>query len=91
MKKSLIALAAVAALGVSMNAMADEATAKSACGKCHVLDKEKNGPSFKDISKKFKGKGDAGIVAAYKANKEHGDNKATEDQVKKAASWIATL
>jgi cytochrome c len=91
MKKSLIALAAVVAMGLSMNASADEATAKSACGKCHVMDKEKNGPSFKDISKKFKGKGDAAIFTAYKANKEHADNKATDDQVKKAASWIATL
>ena len=91
MKKTLIALAAVAAMGLSMNASADEATAKSACGKCHVMDKEKNGPSFKDLAKKYKGRGDAAVITAYKNNKEHSDSKATDDQVKKVAGWILTL
>jgi len=93
MKKAMITLAAAAALGLSMNAWADEAAAKAAgcTAKCHAVDKEKMGPAFRDVSKKFKGKGDAAILAAYKANKEHADNKATEDQVKKVTGWILTL
>jgi cytochrome c len=91
MNKTLIALAAVAALGLSATATADEATAKAACGKCHVMDKEKNGPSYKDLAKKFKGKDAAAIQTAYKNNKEHSDSKATDDQVKKVAGWLLTL
>jgi cytochrome c len=91
MNRTLISLTAAAALGLSINAWADEATAKAACGKCHAVDKEKTGPAFRDVAKKFKGKGEAAIQAAYKANKEHADNKATEDQMKKVTSWILTL
>jgi cytochrome c551/c552 len=93
MKSMLLTLTAAAALGMSMSAWADEADAKTAgcLGKCHDMNKEKAGPSYKDVSKKFKGKGEAAILAAYKANKEHADNKATEDQVKKVTSWLLTL
>jgi cytochrome c len=93
MRKILFALSAVAAFGLSTHAGASEADAKSAgCfGKCHDMNKEKAGPSYKDVAKKFKGKDGAAIFAAYKANKEHADNKATEDQVKKVTSWILTL
>ena len=93
MNKILIALTAAAALGLSMSASADEATAKAAgCfGKCHDMNKEKAGPAYKEVAKKFKGKSEAQILDAYKANKEHADNKATPDQVKKVTSWILTL
>jgi cytochrome c len=32
---------------------------KSDCGKCHALDKKKDGPAWKEVSKKYKGKADA--------------------------------
>lgn len=32
---------------------------KSDCFKCHALDKKKDGPSFKETAKKYKGKPDA--------------------------------
>jgi cytochrome c len=39
---------------------AAEATLKdSKCSKCHSVDKEKSGPSFKKIAEKYKGKADA--------------------------------
>lgn len=39
---------------------AAEATIKeSKCTKCHSVDKEKSGPSFKKVAEKFKGKADA--------------------------------
>jgi len=93
MKKFLFGLTAVAVMSLSMSAWADEADAKTAgcLGKCHDMNKEKAGPSYKDVAKKFKGKGEAAILAAYKANKEHADNKASEEQVKKVTSWVLTL
>ncbi len=59
MKKLLIPiiLAAFAAPGI---ASADEAAAKSnGCLKCHAVDKKKDGPAFKEVAKKYKGKADA--------------------------------
>ena len=32
---------------------------KSDCGKCHAVDKKKDGPSFKETAAKLKGKADA--------------------------------
>jgi cytochrome c len=38
---------------------AQAAVKESGCLTCHALDKKKIGPSFKDMSKKYKGKADA--------------------------------
>jgi cytochrome c len=93
MSKIVFALTAAAVLSLSTSAWADEAEAKKAgcLGACHAMDKQKDGPAYKEVAKKFKGKGEAAILAAYKANKEHADNKATEEQVKKVTGWILTL
>ena len=32
---------------------------KSDCFKCHAIDKKKDGPSYKEVAKKYKGKADA--------------------------------
>lgn len=32
---------------------------KSDCTKCHAVDKKKDGPSYKEVAKKYKGKTDA--------------------------------
>jgi len=49
--------------GVSMAEVdADAAQAlmkKSNCGKCHALDKKKDGPPYKETAKKYLGKADA--------------------------------
>lgn len=51
--------------GLSCSALAaDEAAAealarKSGCFKCHAVDKKKDGPPYKEISAKYKGKADA--------------------------------
>ena len=61
-------LAAVVAwggcLGMAVAADVDEAAAqalikKSDCGKCHAVDKKKDGPSYKETAGKLKGKADA--------------------------------
>lgn len=54
--------AAGAALALSLPAQAADADAaqavlkKNECGKCHSVDKEKKGPSFKKVAAKYKGK-----------------------------------
>ncbi|MBL0140658.1 MAG: class I cytochrome c [Betaproteobacteria bacterium] len=60
MKKLFIPLA-FAALAVPGIALADAAgDAKSnGCLKCHAVDKKKDGPAFKEVAKKYKGKADA--------------------------------
>ncbi|RIX49875.1 MAG: class I cytochrome c [Rhodocyclales bacterium GT-UBC] len=43
-----------------MDEAAAEALArKSRCFKCHTIDKKKDGPAYKDIAAKYKGKADA--------------------------------
>ena len=50
----------LAALAVPGIAAADEAIAKkNNCLKCHAVDKKKDGPSFQETAKKYKGKADA--------------------------------
>lgn len=52
-------------LGLSAGAQALDADAiqamlkKQDCTKCHALDKEKKGPSYKKVAAKYKGKADA--------------------------------
>jgi len=51
-------------LGMAMAADVDDAAAqallkKSDCGKCHSVDKKKDGPSFHETATKLKGKPDA--------------------------------
>lgn len=61
------AVAAAAALALAGPALAqnvDEAAAtallkKSDCGKCHAVDKKKDGPSYKETASKLKGKANA--------------------------------
>jgi cytochrome c len=61
---SLVAVLALAAAGpaVAQAVDADAAQAlikKSDCGKCHAVDKKKDGPSFKETAAKLKGKAGA--------------------------------
>jgi cytochrome c len=64
MKTLLLALA-VALSGAAMLAdAADDAAAealmkKSGCFKCHSVDKKKDGPAYKEVAAKLKGKPDA--------------------------------
>ena len=59
---SAITVACLLAAGSSWSAddAAAEALArKSGCLKCHGIDKAKDGPALKEVSAKYKGKGDA--------------------------------
>lgn len=64
-----LAITLVAGTGIAhaqVDAGAAEALAKkSGCLKCHAVDKKRDGPSFKEIAAKYKGKGD-GADRVYK-------------------------
>ena len=89
----LIAMAAVAsiALATAGAANAQEALAKSSgCMNCHDVSAKKVGPSFKDISAKYKGKADAEATLTAKLSKGEGHPavKASPDDVKNIVKWL---
>jgi cytochrome c len=64
-KKFIQSIMAMLALSVTVTAQAVDAEAAKAlakqnnCLKCHAIDKEKEGPTFKKVAEKYKGKADA--------------------------------
>jgi cytochrome c len=97
----------VAAFAVSNSALAfDEEAAKKLakkndCTKCHALDKDKKGPSYKKIAAKYKGKADAeekttkNITTASKVKLSDGTEEEhkiidTKDakEIKNIVQWI---
>ncbi|MBI3935446.1 MAG: c-type cytochrome [Betaproteobacteria bacterium] len=87
MRSITIAVAAAFAIVVSGTVGASEDLAKSSgCMACHAMDAKKMGPSFKDVSAKYKGKSDAASVLAAKLNEAKGHLK-----VKAGAGDVGTL
>ncbi|OGS91655.1 MAG: class I cytochrome c [Gallionellales bacterium GWA2_60_18] len=85
----------------------DEASAealarKSGCLKCHGIDKKKDGPSYKEIAAKYKGKGDAEQkiythlttspkVKIEDQEEDHDQLKTKDDgEIKNVVQWIMT-
>jgi cytochrome c len=99
MKSLLIAVAAVASMGLAGAAQAQEALAKEkGCLGCHAVDAKKMGPALKEVSAKFKGKADAeativGMLKSGKApsGKSHPVAKASDDEMKSLAKWVLSL
>ncbi|MFC5499453.1 c-type cytochrome [Caenimonas terrae] len=108
----LQALAAAALLGAlgapalshAADAAAAEALARQQnCLKCHSIDKKKDGPSFKEVAAKYKGKSDAEqrlithITSGEKAKfpdgheEEHKIIKASAGDTKNLIQWILSL
>ena len=111
-RATMIAAASVAAAALlpSLDAAAVDVDAaralarQSNCFKCHAIDKKKDGPAWKEVSKKFKGKPDAEakltkhITSGAKVKLEDG----TEDEhpivkskdpaaIKNLVDWILSL
>jgi cytochrome c len=91
--KKIVAVAAFASMGLAAagGAGAQEALAKSSgCLNCHAVDAKKMGPSFKEVSAKYKGKADAEatLVAKLSGGKEHPAVKASGDDLKALSKWI---
>ena len=72
---------------------------KNDCGKCHAVDKKKDGPSFKETASKLKGKAGAEeelykhLTSSPKVKvdgkeEEHKAVKAGEADVRNLARWI---
>ena len=102
-------LAAIAAVFLAGGALiadaADDAAAealmkKSGCFKCHSVDKKKDGPSYKSVAEKYKGKPDAeqklythlttNPKVKVDGKEETHDNLKTKNDgdVKAVAQWI---
>jgi cytochrome c len=76
---------------------------KSDCFKCHAVDKKKDGPPFKEVARKYKGKPDAEdkllkhittspTVEVDGKKEEHRAIKTRDaDQVKNVVQWILSL
>jgi cytochrome c len=104
---TLLTAAGLLAAGTARAAVdADAAQAllkKSDCMKCHAIDKKKDGPSFKDTAKKYKGKADAEdklvkhittspMIEIDGKKEEHKAVKSKDAaEVKNAVQWILSL
>jgi cytochrome c len=107
--KVLTIAVSLAALSLPFGAHAfDEAAAravykspKNSCAKCHALEKEKDGPSYRKVAEKYKGKADAEekllhhITAGVKVTFPDGheeDHRIIEEkdpeQLKNFVQWI---
>jgi cytochrome c len=106
--RTLLAVAAVLVSGGTLLASAADDTAamalakKSKCLNCHAVDKKKDGPAFKDVAAKYKGKPDAEAVLVkhlttnptirVDGKDEKHDNLLTKNdaEVKNVVHWILT-
>ena len=100
---------ALGALFVTPAALAVDADAaqalmkKSDCFKCHALDKKKDGPAYKEVAKKYKGKADAEdkltkhittkpMIEIDGKKEEHKAIKSSDPaEVKNVVDWILSL
>ncbi len=76
---------------------------KSDCMKCHAVDKKKDGPAYKEVAKKYKGKADAedkvtkhittSPMIEIDGKKEEHKALKTKDaaEIKNAVQWILSL
>jgi cytochrome c len=76
---------------------------KSDCFKCHAVDKKKDGPPYKEVSKKYKGKADAEeklvkhittspMVEMDGKKEEHKSIKSKDAaEIKNVVQWILSL
>ena len=101
--KVLLAVIATASMLLAGQASASEALAqKSGCLACHGVDKKVLGPSFKDVSAKYKGdKGaEAKLVAKVKAGGSGvwgpmpmpaNSPQVKDEDIKSIVHWILTM
>ena len=108
----LLGVSAAIMLVISINASAavDVDAAKmlardNNCFKCHGIDKEKDGPSYKKVAEKYRGKADAEaklihhVTSGEKAKFPDGheedhkniQGKASPESIKNLVDWILSL
>jgi cytochrome c len=69
MKVVLTSLAFAALFASAPSFASEELLKKNACTACHAVDKKLVGPSYKDVSAKYKGQKDAAAMLAAKVKK----------------------
>ena len=106
MGSSVLALA----LGICTEASALDAAAaqtlarQSGCFKCHAVDKKKDGPAYKEVAAKYRGKSDAEarlithVTSGEKAKFEDGHEEEhpivkskDKNEIKNLVDWILSL
>lgn len=88
MKRAAIIVAGLALVAAGAAQASEELAKKSGCLTCHnVTGAKKMGPSFKDVS----AKGEEALLAALNDKKKHGAVKASDDDKKALAKWIAGM
>lgn len=89
MKRIAIVMMAALGLAVAGTAQASEELAKkSGCLNCHnVSGAKKLGPPLASAA----AKGEAGVLAALNDKKKHASSKASDDDKKALAKWVAGL
>jgi cytochrome c len=104
---AIVGAGALWASGVAVAADAEAAQAlarQSNCFKCHAVDKKKDGPAWRDVAAKYKGKPEAEarlithITSGEKAKFEDGHEEEhaivkskDKDQIKNLVDWILSL
>lgn len=89
MKRIAIVMMAALGLAVAGTTQANEDLAKkSGCTTCHnVTGAKKMGPSLKDAG----AKGEDAVMAALNDKKKHASVKASDDDKKALAKWMASM
>jgi len=83
-------------------AAAESVLRKNKCTTCHAIDKKKDGPSYKEVSAKYKGKADAektlttflttGPMVKVEGKEEaHKEIKASDAELKNLVAYILSL
>jgi cytochrome c len=106
MKRSIMVAVVTAALGLATHAgaavdaaKANELAKAKNCFSCHAMDKKLVGPSFKDVSAKYKGNKEAPATLTKKVIGGGGGvwgpipmppNPVKEDEAKLLVEWILT-
>lgn len=106
MKAMMMAVAAAGSLMIAGHASADAAAQalaqKSGCLACHSVDKKVLGPSYKDVSAKYKGQKDAEAKLVEKVKKGGSGTwgpipmpanspQVKDEDIKTIVKWILTL
>jgi cytochrome c len=93
------------AAAAPVNAVAAEALMQdSGCNKCHKIDKKKDGPAYRDVAAKYRGKPDAEAQVTHHVTsgemvkfddgheEKHKKVKTTNpDEVKNIVNWILSM
>ena len=78
------------AFATMSHAQSGEGFAKTKCLACHSVDQKKVGPSFKEVSAKYKGDNgaDARLTAKLKEAKTHPRVQASDAELKSAVQYV---